>query len=265
LRKYDDRAPIGTGSNDNFVELNRGRPDPDGLDFVCYSVNPQIHATDNDTLIEALEAQAWTVVTAKKFANGLPVFVTPVTFKPRHRSSSNDPRQASLFGAAWTLGSLKYLAESGASCVTYFETHGPRGIQTGQEKLSGENTHYPPRSVFPLYHVLALIAEYAGAKVLLTHATHPLKVDGLALRKGDKLRFLCGNFTGHKESFVIQGLPLSGSAVLRELDEDHVEQAMLSPEKFLVQSGREAKPVDGKLEIELSPCGIAWIDAEAGS
>ena len=42
--------------------------------------------------------------------------------------SSVDPRQMSLFGAAWTLGSVKYLAESQVASVTYYETGGWRGV-----------------------------------------------------------------------------------------------------------------------------------------
>jgi len=114
LLMYDAGVLMGTGSNGNFVDLNRARPALEGLDFICYPATPQIHASDTDTLVEALDAQGWTVRSAKKFANGLPVHVTPITFKPRNRANTIDTRQASLFGAAWTLGSLKYLAESGA-------------------------------------------------------------------------------------------------------------------------------------------------------
>ena len=69
--------------------------------------------------------------------------VSPVTLKPRFNANATepeavntprelpvsvDPRQMSLFAAAWTLGSIKYLAESGASSVTYYETTGWRGV-----------------------------------------------------------------------------------------------------------------------------------------
>jgi len=263
LMNYYASALIGTGSNVNFVELNRARPALEGLDFVCYPANPQIHASDNDTLIEALEAQGWTVRSAKKFTNGLPVHVTPVTFKPRHGANTIDPRQASLFGAAWTLGSLKQLAESGASSITYFETHGPRGIQVSDSTESREVL--PQRYsdlVFPLYHVLADAAEYAGAEVLSTRASDPLRVEGLALHKDGTLRFLGANLTGQKESVVIQGLPIRGQAFLFELSENNVVQAMLSPEEFFARPGRKVVPADGNVKLELAPYGIVRIDAE---
>ena len=60
-RRYLTGTQIGAGSNVYFTDLNRGRPPVDALDLVCYSINPQVHAFDNSSLIETLEAQAVTV------------------------------------------------------------------------------------------------------------------------------------------------------------------------------------------------------------
>ena len=57
----------------------------------------------------------------------------PFTTSPETELKSNqlpsqvDVRQMSLFGAGWTVGSLKYLCESEAYSLTYFETTGWRG------------------------------------------------------------------------------------------------------------------------------------------
>ena len=265
LLRYDNRAVIGGGSNVNFVELNRSRPNPSALDLVCYSVHPQVHASDNDTLIEALDAQGWTVASAKKWAQDRPVFVTPITLRaqlnPRHQEadknallSGADPRQASLFGAAWTLGSLKYLAESGASSVTYFETHGRRGIQ-GNDHI-GE-------SVFPLYHVFADVCEFAGAEVRPTVSSDPLRAEGLTLIRDGKLRFLCANFSEQKESIAVQGI--HGRAWLWELNESNADQAMQAPEEFRTRSGKNLNSVSGNFKLDLLPYGMARIDVEVGA
>ena len=39
-----------------------------------------------------------------------------------------DVRQPSLFGAAWTLGSVAALAAAGADAITYYDTQGPAGV-----------------------------------------------------------------------------------------------------------------------------------------
>jgi D-apionolactonase len=121
------------GTNDYFTELNRKRPDKDAGDGTGYSINPQVHAFDNATLVENLEAQASTVRTARSFAGDRWIAVTPVTLRPRFIPANGapvdpDPRQSLPFNAAWTLGSIKYLAEAGANSVTYYELVGKGGV-----------------------------------------------------------------------------------------------------------------------------------------
>ncbi len=139
LSPIDSKAKFGGGTNAYFTELNRERPPLAALDLVCYSINPQVHAFDNATLVENLEAQGYAVRSARQFIGGRPLAVTPVTLKPRSNPNATgaeaasgpgelpasvDPRQMSLLGAGWTLGSLKYLAQSGVQSVTYYETIG---------------------------------------------------------------------------------------------------------------------------------------------
>lgn len=121
---------IATGTNANFAELNRARPTQDAADFVCYSMNPQVHASDDDSLMETLEAQAETVFSARQFARHRPIVVSPVTLKPRINAVAMDsdcpppvgqlppqvdPRQSTLLAAAWTLGSVAALARAGTT------------------------------------------------------------------------------------------------------------------------------------------------------
>ena len=84
-----------------------------------------------------------TVTSARRFAGTSRIAVSPVTFKPRFNAVATgpepelppgelppqvDPRQATLFAAGWTLGSLAALAGGGVERVTYFETTGWRGV-----------------------------------------------------------------------------------------------------------------------------------------
>src|SRR5262249_26731206 len=67
LSSYDSKAKFGAGTDAYFAEFNRGRPPVAALDLACYSMNPQVHAYDNATLVETLEAQGGTVESAKQF------------------------------------------------------------------------------------------------------------------------------------------------------------------------------------------------------
>ena len=80
-----------------------------------------------------------TVETARTFSDGKPIIVSPVTLKMRANPNATgatpetppgelppevDVRQMSLYGAGWTLSSIKYLSESQVESITYHETTG---------------------------------------------------------------------------------------------------------------------------------------------
>lgn len=131
---------FGGGTDFNFRELNTNRFDPAGLDFISYSIQPQEHAFDDRSLMETLETQKETVVSAKAIYKGLPIHISPVTLKKRSKAAGNtndgsyaikaqfDERLQTEFGARWMAGSLRSLIQGGASSITYFEATGPLGI-----------------------------------------------------------------------------------------------------------------------------------------
>jgi hypothetical protein len=268
-------APVGSGTNANFMELNSGRPPVDVIDFVCYSLQPQEHAFDNASLAETLAAQQATVESARQFAGGRPIVVSPVTFKKRVNPYAKgpepathpdqlppqvDPRQATLFGAGWTLGSLKYLGESGIESVTYYETTGWRGVMETESgcPLPGQ---FPsrPGCVFPLYHVLADVGDFVGGEVLGTRASQPLVADAVAIRRDGASRCLVANFIGDRQTVEVHGL--TGSVSVRVLDETCFSEAIESPEDYRQRKGAATSISDRRLTLDLLPYAVARIDA----
>ncbi len=269
------QAPIGSGTNANFTELNRARPPVDMLDCVCYSLNPQSHAFDNLSLVETLETHRATVESARQFVDDLPIVISPVTLRMRHNPyakggepapspdqlpSQVDVRQASLFGAAWTMGSLKYLAESGVASVTYYETTGWRGVM---ETESGcplpERFPSMPGCVFPLYHVLADVGELAGGEVIEVRSNETLIADAMAIRKGSKTRVLVTNLTCDEQTISVRGL--AGQVRVFTMDETNFHDAAASPETFRRLPGTVRRTDDGVLEMKLLPYAVVRIDA----
>jgi len=244
LAAYEPTAPIGAGTNLYFTELNSRRPPIDALDVVAYTINPQVHAFDNSSLVETLAAQAATALSARQFCGDLPLVVSPITLQPRFNPNATgpepdpapgelppqvDPRQLSLFGAGWTLGSIKYLAESGViDSLTYYETTGWRGVM---ESAAGSplpaKFQSLPGAVFPLYQLLADVGEFAGGEVVACQSSEPLKVEGLFLTNAGRTRLLVANFTEQPQQVAVQGQ--SGAATVRRLDEESVLQAMQEP------------------------------------
>ncbi len=272
LADYDAAAKIGAGTAWSFAELNRNRPPTQFLDLVCYAMNPQMHAFDKASLVEALEGQAWTVRSGRRFVQGLPLAISPITLKPRHRPGTGasqgqdelpqsvDVRQMSLFGAAWTLGSLGSIAQKGVYSVTYYETTGWRGVMEAQAG-SPLPDRFPsvPGMVFPVYHVLADVGEFAGGQIIPVTSDDPLLLTGLALRKNGKVRVIVANLSRHLHEVKVENL---GPRVrVRPLNAINAYDAMLRPETFRAQAGDELETSDGELQVQVPAFGILRIDS----
>ena len=236
-------VPFAGGTDMFFCELNRTRPQVEAMDGVFWSVNPQVHAFDDISLLETLEAQGEQVRAAKEFAAGKQIFVGPVTLA---RRPSVDPRQASLLGAAWTLASAKHLSEQGADAVTYFETTGLGGVVEGNE-------------AFPLYHVLADVCSLHGAEVLACVSGRPLELNALAARRNGGTTLLVANLTHRAHMVELAGV--GEGATIRRLNEATAEQARLEPQRF--RDARE--PLSASGMFELGPYETARIDMDSYS
>ena len=82
-------ALFGGGTDGHFAELNRRRPARRGLDRMVFALVPQAHAFDDATLVENLGSLRSIADTARGFATGVPLGISPVTLRPRV-----DPRPA---------------------------------------------------------------------------------------------------------------------------------------------------------------------------
>jgi hypothetical protein len=268
---------FGAGTNAYFAEFNRGRPPIEALDLACYSMNPQVHAVDNATLVETLEAQRGTVESAKQFVGKLPLAISPITLKPRFNPAATGPepqpapgelpsqvdvRQMSLFGAGWTLGSIKNLAASGTASLTYYETTGWRGVmETEPGSALPQKFRSIPGGVFPVYHVLADLGEFQSGSVISCISSDALSVEGLALQKGDRICLLLANLTSKLQYVKILNSKFRGYIRVKRLDESTAEEAMRSPELFGSKPGLLQQVAANQIEISLLPYALVRVDS----
>ena len=169
---------LGAGTDVFFAELNRNRITDERLDFVSFSINPQVHLSDDETLIENLAAKQYCIQTIQSFTK-LPIHISPVTLKPRgFPALSIDARQHTYFIANWTALTLKYLA--GAAQITFYETIGEKGII---------NTN----GLSPIYELLKKITAFKPKFVITRPVQNPLEKDELVLE----------NERGEREIFEI--------------------------------------------------------------
>ncbi|MBI4904240.1 MAG: hypothetical protein HY820_11425 [Acidobacteria bacterium] len=279
-RQHLTGAPIGGGANAYFAELNRNRPDARALDFVTYSLNPQVHAFDNASLVENLAAQADAVNSARQFAGNKGIVISPVSLKPRFNPNATsaakvnpaempaqvDPRQPSLLGAAWTLGSIKYLAESGVESATYYETRGPLGVMEGPGGSRWPKQFLSqPGQAFPLYHVIADVNEFAGGEVLPCRSSQPLAVEALMLRKGKNHRVLLANMTAEAQAVRLLYPGSVKRMAMRKLDEHTLRTAMDWADNWRIQPADRFTLTTSYVGVTLAPYGVASIDSIEGA
>ncbi|MBI5771373.1 MAG: hypothetical protein HZA93_26605 [Verrucomicrobia bacterium] len=200
-------AAIGAGATDNFTELNRHADVAQCADFPVYATNPQVHASDEASLVETLAMHETMAIEAGRLAGQAPV-VSPITLTRRWRQGEpgaptgvapnllpfqEDGRQASAFCAAWTLGSLAAHARSGATACTYFETSGANGLLT-----SNGAPH-------PVHAMLAGLCAWRDATPFAVASSHRWSVDGLALHAGPRRVVALGNFRAVPQRVRVTG------------------------------------------------------------
>jgi D-apionolactonase len=196
---------IVAGTNAYFAELNRNRP-PKGF-LAAYSINPQVHAFDDRSLMENLEAQPATVESALQFCEH-GIVLSPITLRPRFNPNATsktmepegqlpstvDRRQRTMVGACWMGGSLAALLScEGVVSLTYFETTGWRGLmETDLGSPLPAKFDSSPEEIFPLYYVLEFVAGASSVLRLDNALSDCVSVLGLRDRDGST-RYLLAN------------------------------------------------------------------------
>lgn len=252
-RKVFTDIPVGGGMFSYFTELNRKRPPRGLLDFVCHSGAPIVHAGDDQSVVETLEAVPWVFRSTRDFMADTPYWILPTAISMRMnpygtdpvenpaniRQAMNraDPRDRGLLGAAWYLGYLAQAAEAGLEAVTLGAVGGPSAIVGG---AGGQST-----AGYPTFHAVAWAAALSGHPVVECRSSSK-DVAAFAARTGDGPTVLCANLTPRTVPLRLKG-PLADSQV-------SVVDGFAS-----VQSEGPSRPEPGDLKLE--PFALARVGA----
>jgi len=271
LKNEDPDVKTGIGTNANFAQLNRNRPEDAGNDSICFSIHPQEHASDTITLTENLKGQEYCIRSAQKFASNKGIIVSPATIQRRFNANNTfseipwtgpgvppqvDTRLMSLFGACWTVGSLKYLCEAGAESISFYETAGERGIIQGDsESLWPLQFKSVKGMIFPSYHVFRFLLANKSLALMKSISSRPLIADCLALTDGKQARILLANFTRNAQPVSLDCC--SGLFRIRTLSSESYSEAASNYRWTGIENERIIK---SHATFKLEPYSINFIE-----
>jgi len=162
LRKGFADALIGAGSLTNFTEFNRCRPDPSTCDFGTFGNTAIVHAADDLSVTQTLEAIPHILASAHAILPGKPLHLGLMSIGMRSNPygkavlanptlgripmAMDDPRQTLPYAAAYATGILAACIAGRVDSVALAMVSGPLGaagtplgrVIAGAAVLSGE-------------------------------------------------------------------------------------------------------------------------------
>ncbi|CAO3440759.1 hypothetical protein [Azospirillum endophyticum] len=270
-RRVFPGLPVGGGVHAYFPELNRARPPVEGCDYISFSTSPIVHAADERSIAQSLEALPAIMETARSFCGGLPIRIGPSAIGMRDnpygpgpvRNPGNgrlpmarmDPRQRGLFGAGWYLGYAAQLARQGAASVTLGALAGEFGFvhQPGQWPQPWFDQE--PAAIYPAFHVLRALASAGGAPLLDCRFDGPGPAPvALAWRRpeGDGTVEL---WLANLEPDPIRlDIAAAGDGTVRMLDARHFASSCRDP-RWMDEDG-QVRPLSG---LDLPACSVVRV------
>jgi len=236
---------LGSGMLSYFTELNRKRPPLELVDWVTHTTCPIVHAADDRSVMETLEAVPHITRSCRAMIGAQPYAIGPLSIGMRQNPygsrvmpnprgervamAGDDPRQRGLFGAAWLAGYAAALEGARLECLTLGALAGPRGLIDASAGPSRD----------PAFHVASAIARMAGANRLHCRPESPRDVAGFGAREGDgRLRLVIANLTAESRTVRLHfggGPPPEnvGVSVLDERSIERLRQGNVLPDRVM--------------------------------
>jgi hypothetical protein len=267
---------LGGGMFSYFTELNRKRPPVELLDYVTHTNAPIVHAADDISVMETLEALPYVIDSTRSFiGKKTPYWVGPSSIAARDNPygaataanpnnqriclADRDPRHRGLFGAAWTLGYMAAFARGGVEAINIAAATGPRGLLYRPTDTPQPYFDDVKRGFYPLYHVIAGLAAASGKKQIAADSSAPTKVASLAYRDAAGQVVWLANLTGEKQTVQIKGFK-PGPATIAAIDEGSFANAT-KRQDFLGKLIKKVKKVPAS--IPLRPYAVVRIAASS--
>lgn len=179
-------ARLGGGMLSYFTELNRKRVPGENLAFISHCTNPIVHAADDVSVMQTLEALPFITRSVRAIYGNKPYRIGPSTIPMRQnpygsRTMDNpdgaripmancDPRHTGQFAAAFAAGYIASVLDARLETLTLSALTGSFGLYAGRQEPVEEG------GTRPLHAIVKGLAESAGQKWQAVTSSAPGKV-----------------------------------------------------------------------------------------
>lgn len=194
-----------------FTEFNRKRPPVGQVDEVVHATCPIVHAADDTSVMQTLEAITHITRSCRALIGDRPYSIGPLSIGMRqnpygsrtmpnpHRQriamADDDPRQRGLFGAAWLVGYLAAVAEAELAALTVGGLTGARGFI---------DAHGRP---YPIAAVIRTLASLGGGARIDARSSRPGEIAAFAGQAPTGQRVvMVANLTPETQAFRFSAL-----------------------------------------------------------
>lgn len=196
---------VFSGTDQSYNVIARDRPEyPNGVG-IAFAGYPQIHAADDESIMENAAAFADVVRDCRRLYPDRPVSMSPVHLisengpfpagppaSPSDRPQ-DDPRYDSPFAAAWSVAVLAATASAHLDAVCLFDAVGARGVVHGDGRIK------------PVGSVLNILAGRAGQATRSATTSNPDEVAVLDIGAGASRLVLVANLRPVRRLATVTG------------------------------------------------------------
>lgn len=191
---------LGGGMLSYFTELNRKRVPADALDFITHCTNPIVHASDDRSVMQTLEALPFITKSVRAIYGDKAYRLGPSTIPMRQNPygsctmenpdgtrmamARTDPRHNGAFARAFAMAYAIQTLEGKLECLTLSALTGSFGLVAGKGEPVAEGGRRP------LYTALQWLAGIAEADWQECVSSEPARLLSFVVRKAEG-SYLC--------------------------------------------------------------------------
>lgn len=213
---------LGGGMLSYFTELNRKRAPAEPLDFITHCTNPIVHAADDLSVMQTLEALPFITRSVRAIYGDKAYRIGPSTIPMRQNPygsrtmdnpaggripmANRDPRHNGLFAEAFALGYAARVLDAGLECLTLSALTGPFGL------IAGRNEPVPEGERRPIFRAVKALADLSGEGWSEAASSDPSRVVSFAAsRKPGSILWLV-NITAKEQRADLRAFRTKGDA-----------------------------------------------------